>query len=175
MRYFRLSAILVIVLFVFTSCGWEKVKEENKLLNEAKEETSVFFEYLKNEDIESLSNLFSKNKKDTHNLNEEWKSFFEEIDGKITDYDKMAFTETLKNVSKGEITYLVIQAEFKNVKTDTGQVYSEMEYSKIIKSNHDNSSEGIATFTLWKEADKYDNPFIIGGNDSKLKEQNSNS
>ncbi len=168
-------SLFLLELISFSGCGINRVKEETKLLKEAKKETSVFFEFLKNEDIEGLSNLFNQNKKNTHNLNKEWQTFFDDIDGKITDYERMTFTETRKEVSEGKITYLVVQAEFKDVKTDTGQVYGEMKYSKIIKANYDTNLEGINDFTLWKEKDNYDNPFIIGGKGTKLDSQNSNS
>ena len=40
-------------------CGLEKVQEETRLCKTAKEDGKQFFEYLKEEDIQSLSDLFS--------------------------------------------------------------------------------------------------------------------
>ena len=45
MKNFRLSAILVIVLFVFTSCGLKTIKDEDRMVKETKEEAEQLFEY----------------------------------------------------------------------------------------------------------------------------------
>jgi len=157
MRYFRLSAILVIVLFVFTSCSWEKVVEEDRLVNETKEEAKQVFEYLKEEDTSSLSNFFSQKALSDCNP-EEWKIFLEQINGKIIDYETIETFENRRTFSDGNLTYLLLRIEFKNVKTDTGQVYEKMRYSKTAKCDSDPDKEGIN----WLE-------LMIDGNEKTIK------
>ncbi len=144
----QIRKILKTISFVFismlllTSCD-DKVKEESLLCKEAKEEANQVFEYLKKEDIQSLSNLFSENKKTTYNLEDEWKDFFENLDGKIKDYDKLEFDESERTFSDGKLYYLTVNVEFINIETETGHIYEELSYSKILKSESDSDKEGI--------------------------------
>ena len=161
MRYFRLSAILVIVLFVFTSCSWEKVAEEDRLVKEAKDEAEQIFDYLKEEDISSLSTLFSENQRKNYDLEKEWNNFFEQIDGKFLSYEDVSFEENRRTFADNKLTYLVVRIEFKNIKTDTGRIYEKMGYSKTLKSEYDSNNEGISGFSLRKERDKNDNLVMV--------------
>ena len=83
MKQFKISTILLIILLAFTSCSWEKVIEEDRLVNETKEEAEQLFEYLKNEDVENLSSLFCQKQQNEHDLSTEWKEFYSELDDKI--------------------------------------------------------------------------------------------
>ncbi|WP_044975137.1 DUF5104 domain-containing protein [Ruminococcus sp. HUN007] len=139
------SNILVVLtcIIIFCGCGFEKVQEETQLCKEAKEEAKQVFEYLKEEDTSSLSNFFSQKALSDCNLEEEWKIFLEQINGKIIDYETIETFENRRTFSDGNLTYLLLRIEFKNVKTDTGQVYEKMRYSKTAKCDSDPDKEGI--------------------------------
>ena len=154
MRYFRLSAILVIVLFVFTSCSWEKVAEEDRLVKEAKEEAEQIFDYLKEEDISSLSSLFSENQRKNYDLEKEWKTFFEQINSKIIDYETIDVFESQRTFSDDNLSYLLLRIEFKNVKTDSGQIYKKIRYSKTARCISDSDKEGVNWVELIIDGDQ---------------------
>ena len=153
-KSFKLFFLMLICIFILSGCGIENVMEETRLCKEAKEEKDSVFEYLKNEDAKSLSELFSQNEKESHNLEEEWKTFFDEVDGKFVDFDDSSFTEIRRTFSEGKLTFLVVQAQFKDVKTDTGHIYETITYSKTLKSEHDINDEGIDGFSLCKGTDE---------------------
>jgi len=141
-KIIKTISFVFISMLLLTSCD-DKVKEESLLCKEAKEEADQVFEYLKEEDIQSLSELFSPNKQTTYNLEAEWKSFFESLDGKIKDYDCLKFDEAQRTFSDGKLYYLTVNVEFTNIETETGHIYEELSYSKILKSDSNNDEEGI--------------------------------
>ena len=157
MKNFRLSAILVIVLFVFTSCGLKTIKDEDRMVKETKEEAEQLFEYLKNEDVENLSSLFCQKQQNEHDLSAEWKEFYSELDDKILSYDNLSTMVTQRSVKDGQITLLVIKVTFKNITMESGKTYEEMGYSTDVRDNVFPEEEGIGVFalTLEKNDDGY--------------------
>ncbi len=109
-------ALIFISIFILSGCGVKKIMEETRLSKEVKKESTQVFDYLKNEDIKSLSDLFCQNQKDNSDIKEKWKNFYESIDGKILAYDKLSCTETMRTFSDGKLTYLVFRIEYSDVK-----------------------------------------------------------
>jgi len=153
--------LLCISMFLLSGCGVNKVIEETRLCEEAKAEGEQVFEYLKNEDIESLSDLFCQNKKDSANLEEKWQVFFDAIDGKIISYDKYSCEENMRTFSKGELTYLVLAIKYSNIKTDTGKIYEYLTYTTTAKNSNSNLDEGVSNFILLQGKDDNGYPIAI--------------
>ena len=148
MKNFRLSAILVIVLFVFTSCGLKTIKDEDRMVKETKEEAEQLFEYLKNEDIENLSSLFCQKKRDEHDLKNECEEFFEELDDKFVSYEKLETMVTQRTCYHGEIELMVVSVKFKNITMQSGKTYEEINYYTDTRNTNRPEKEGIGALGL---------------------------
>jgi len=153
--------LLCISIFLLSGCGINKVIEETQLYEDTKKEGEQIFEHLKNEDIESLSELFCQNKKDESDLNEKWQVFFDEIDGKIISYDKYSCEENMRTFYKGELTYLVLTVKYSNVKTDTGKIYEQLTYTTTAKDSNNSLKEGVSNFILFLGKDDNGYPIAI--------------
>ena len=153
--------LMVLISVLFTSCGIKKIQDETRLSKEVEKESTQVFDYLKNEDIKSLSDLFCQNQKDNSDIEEKWKIFYESIDGKILAYDKLSCTETMRTFSDGKLTYLVFRIEYSDVKTDTGRIYEKLIYSTTAKDIDDSNEEGISNFILLQGEDENGYPIAI--------------
>ena len=145
---------ILAIMPLLCGCGLEKVQEETQLCKTAKEDGKQFFEYLKEEDIQSLSDLFSENEKNKYDLKKEWKAFFEQIDGNFVSYDEMSFDENQRTFYDNQLSKLIGYVEFTNIKTSTGHIYEKMGYSIILKYSYDSKEEGVSGFSLRKERDE---------------------
>ena len=115
----------------------------------AKKEAEEIFEYIKNEDIPSLVAFFSDDVKDTHDLEHEWKRFFEKIDGKVVSYDSISFPGEGMGVDKdGNIYDSHLSINYNNVKTDTGAVYEQFGYYQTRIDTKKPDRQGINLFTV---------------------------
>ena len=146
--------VIFISLILLCGCGIEKVQEETRLCKEAKKEGIQFFEYLKEEDASSLSSLFSEEVVSDYNLEEEWKTFFEQINSKIIDYETIDVFESQRTFSDDNLSYLLLRIEFKNVKTDSGQIYKKIRYSKTARCISDSDKEGVNWVELIIDGDQ---------------------
>ena len=167
MRKFILSALLVIVTLVFTSCSWEKVVEEDRLVKETKEEAEQFFEYLKNEEADNLSSLFCDEKQNEHDLDTEWKHFFDQLNDKFVSYDNIETMVTQRSVYDGKIERLDVSVTFTNIKMKSGKEYRKMGYYKIVKSDVFPEKIGIGTVKLTLSNDDEELKQIGVGSDQK--------
>ncbi len=154
-------ALIFISIFILSGCGVKKIMEETRLSKEVEKESTQVFDYLKNEDIESLSELFCQNKKDESDLNEKWQVFFDEIDGKIISYDKYSCEENMRTFYKGELTYLVLTVKYSNVKTNTGKIYEQLTYTTTAKDSNNSLKEGVSNFILFLGKDDNGYPIAI--------------
>jgi hypothetical protein len=115
----------------------------------ARKEAEQIFEYLKNEDIASLSALFSQEAKDNHDLEKEWKDFFSRIDGKLTGYGGISFPGEGMGVDKEGVIYdSHLSINFNDSVTDTGTVYKDLGYYQTRINTADPRTEGINVFTV---------------------------
>lgn len=143
----------ILVIAMIASISGCSLKPHLKLV---KQDAKKIFELLKNKDADSLSEYFSDDSKKNHNLKEEWKAFFENIDGNIAEYDEISFGSELEEYREGELYEHNISVIFKNVKTDTGIIYERLTYyiTYVLKDNP--SYEGIDGFVLMTNIDDKD-------------------
>lgn len=114
-----------------------------------KENAEKIFEYLKNEDIDSLCELFSKESQKHHNIRNEWESFFRHVDGKIVSYKSISYpNEGLEKDGNGEVNDSHISVNYAGVTTGNGTVYKEFGYYRVQVSKKDPDSEGLSVFTM---------------------------
>ena len=139
MRTKRLIAIVLMVsmLFSFSSCI--------SLLPSysAKKDTEKYFKYLKNKDIDKLSELFSDDVKDTHDLNKEWEEFFNSIDGNIVSFEKISTGGEEERIDHGKTTYYSVVVNFQNVETDTGKTYENIAFAQHRENKKHPENKGI--------------------------------
>ncbi len=149
------SIVLIMVLCMITGClcgcgsksSADMERWHPKKL--AKQEAADIFEYIKNEDTKSLVALFSDDVKNTHNLDREWKEFFEKIDGKVVSYDSISFPGEGMGVDKdGNIYDSHLSINYNNVKTDTGAVYKQFGYYQTRIDTKKPNRQGINLFTV---------------------------
>ena len=159
---------LIAAAMLFTSCGVvDKLKEKfgevesaidsksEEYLEKhdpkslAKDEAEEIFEYLRAKDIDKLTALFSKSAGSEEGLKNEWKGFFEFIDGNIESYKSLDFPREGMTIDKnGEITDSHLGIRFKKVTTDNGMVY-DIGYFQTRKYPKNNDIEGINLFYVY--------------------------
>ena len=150
MRIKRFGALVLCVLMALQLFGCALIKNiKNDPKNLEKPDAEKIFEYIKDEDIDSLCELFSPEVKKNHDLEKEWEEFFEKMDGKAVSYDKIKFmNEGVGTDKDGEVYKMHVGINYNNVKTDKGTVYKEFGYQHIRVSKSDPDSEGLLTFTM---------------------------
>ncbi len=163
----KITAITLASAMLFTSCGVvDKLKEKfgevesaidsksEEYLEKydpkslAKDEAEEIFEYLKAKDIDKLTALFSKSAGSEEGLKNQWKKFFESIDGNIESYKSLDFPGEGMTIDKnGEITDSHLDIEYKKVTTDKGAEY-EIGYYQTRKYPKNTDIEGINLFCI---------------------------
>jgi len=154
---------VIVFLFLLNGCGHYDVfknsvqdsstKSSSRLYeynpaNKAKKEAEIYFEYLKEKDIQSLNKLFSLEVQNNHNLEKEWATFFEAIDGNIVSYKKISIHGEEMNVDDRIVTFSALTIRFEDVQTDTGKTYELIDYREIrVDANH-SKAEGINLFSV---------------------------
>ncbi|MCR5543511.1 MAG: DUF5104 domain-containing protein [Eubacterium sp.] len=141
--------MLVLLLMLLSGCGSTADLERTNPKKLAKKEAEEIFEYIKAEDINSLVALFSHDVQKTHNLKEEWKNFFEKLDGKAISYESVSFPGEGMGVDKdGNIYDSHLSINYNNVKTDNGTTYTEFGYFQTRIDTAHPDREGINVFTF---------------------------
>ena len=84
MKIRKAVSFLIVIVTAFSLFGCKAFGDDPKRIE--KEDAVQIFEYLKNEDIDSLCGLFSKEASAKHSIRSEWESFFARVDGKIVSY-----------------------------------------------------------------------------------------
>ena len=132
-----------------TESGYSDRLERTAPKKLARKEAEQIFEYLKNEDIASLTALFSQDAKDNHDLEKEWKDFFSRIDGKFTGYGGISFPGEGMGVDKEGVIYdSHLSINYNDSVTDTGAVYTQIGYYQTRINTADPRIEGINIFTV---------------------------
>lgn len=150
----RITALLMSIVMLFSLSACQIVDNAAKIINDdpktgEREYAEQVFEYLKNEDIDSLCELFAPDVRSKHNLEYEWKIFFEHMDGKIVSYKGLEYPgEGLEKDKDGEVNDSHISVNFAGVKTDNGTVYEEFGYYHVKVSGDDPDSVGLFVFTM---------------------------
>ena len=129
----------------------------------AHKDADVIFELIKNEDIDKLSQLFSNEVKQEHDLKEEWQSFFENIDGNIVDYDDISYGAESEGYNEGKLYKQSICVILEKPKTDTGTVYEEIVYyqTRVFTKNPDR--EGINGLKLLTSVEEGEYNYLYVG------------
>ena len=146
----RISAIVLCALMSFQIFGCALIKNaKNDPKKLEKPDAEKIFEYIKDEDIDSLCDLFSHEVKKNHDLEKEWEDFFEKMDGKAVSYKKISFpNEGVGTDKDGEVYKMHVAVNYNNLKTDKGTVYKQFGYQHIRVSKSDPDSVGLLTFTM---------------------------
>ena len=150
MRIKRFGALVLCALMALQLFGCALIKNvKNDPKNLEKPDAEKIFEYIKDEDIDSLCDLFSPEVKKNHDLEKEWEDFFEKMDGKAVSYKKISYpNEGEGKDENGEVYKMHVAVNYNSVKTDKGTVYKQFGYQHIRVSKSDPDSVGLLTFTM---------------------------
>jgi hypothetical protein len=163
----RITALLMSLVMLFPLSGCQIVDNVSKSIkddpkNGEKEYAEQVFEYLKNEDIDSLCELFAPEVSVEHSLESEWKYFFDHVDGKIISYKGLKYPgEGLEKNKDGKVCDSHISVNYAGAKTDSGTVYEEFGYYHVKVSRDGPDSVGMTVFTM-KDPDT-GNWITVGG------------
>jgi hypothetical protein len=150
----RFTALLMSLVMLFPLSGCQIVDNVSKSIkddpkNGEKEYAEQVFEYLKNEDIDSLCELFAPEVSVEHSLESEWKYFFDHVDGNIVSYKGLKYPgEGIGKDQDGEVYDSHISVNYSEVKTDNGTVYEEFGYYHVKVNRDDPDSVGLVLFTM---------------------------
>ena len=146
----RVGALVLCALMALQLFGCALIKNvKNDPKNLEKLDAEKIFEYIKDEDIDSLCDLFSPEVKKNHDLEKEWEDFFEKMDGKAVSYKKISYpNEGEGKDENGEVYKMHVAVNYNNLKTDKGTVYKQFGYQHIRVSKSDPDSVGLLTFTM---------------------------
>ena len=164
----RLFACAIVSLVFLNGCGNDvsstgdvqnrpavKASREKEYYPEknAKKEAAEYFEYLREKDIQSLNALFSSDVQASHDLQKEWEAFFGALEGNIVSYEKISYAGEEVRIDERKVSYSDITIRYENVKTDTGKLYSRLDYRQLRVDNAHPDAEGISIFSLAVPAD----------------------
>ena len=148
LKKFVVMVTVCAVLLTCASCGNAHPAQP------AKKEAVKYFEYIKNKDIKKLNSLFSKEVRDTHDLDKEWEEFYAAIDGNIVSYERIRSGGEEVWTDKGRVTYSVVSIGIDNVVTDTGKTYESIGFFQVRVNKKHPECEGINLFSLEISYDK---------------------
>ena len=147
-------SLLICIVIAFSLSGCSFINRARKTVEEdpkhiEKDNAVQIFEYLKNEDIDSLCGLFSKEAEAKHSIRSEWERFFKHVDGKIVSYKSIKYPgEGLGKDKNGEVYDSHISVNYVDVTTDNGTVYKEFGYYRVQVSKNDPDSVGLSVFSM---------------------------
>lgn len=154
MNFRRIMALLMSLVMLFSLSGCQVLENAARIIsddpkNGEREYADQVFEYLKNEDIDSLCELFAPEVSEDHSLKSEWKYFFDHVDGKIVSYKSLKYPNEGKGTDKdGEVYDSHISVDYVGVRTDNGTVYEKFGYFHVKVSRDDPDSVGMTVFTM---------------------------
>ena len=154
MRIKKHVALFMSLVMLFSLSGCQIVDNAVKTIKDdpkygEKEYAEQVFEYLKNEDIDSLCGLFAPEVSADHSLKSEWKYFFDHVDGKIVSYKSLRYpNEGQGNDKDGEVYDSHISVDYVGVRTDNGTVYEIFGYFHVKVSRDDPDSVGMTVFSM---------------------------
>ena len=154
MRIKKVLALMMSLVLAFPMFGCTFIDRavkayEDDPKRDEKEYAEQVFEYLKNEDIDSLCELFAPEVSVEHSLESEWKYFFDHVDGNIVSYKGLKYPgEGIGKDQDGEVYDSHISVNYSEVKTDNGTVYEEFGYYHVKVNRDDPDSVGLVLFTM---------------------------
>ena len=154
MRIKKVLALLMSLVIAFSVFGCAfidravKAYEDDPKRNE-REYAEQVFEFVKNEDIDSLCELFAPEVSENHSLRAEWKYLFSHMDGKAVSYKSLKYPdEGLRKDKDGEVYDSHISVNYNGVRTDNGTKYQQFGYYRVKVNRNDPDSEGMHVFTM---------------------------
>ena len=132
----KLLCMVMVLLFTLSISGCYFM-QYSKLKRKESENAKEFFNYLKDEDIDGLVNMFSDDIRDSFDLEECWEEFFDVVDGDIESYDRYHVTYLEQFIDDGKITRCLLKVEFSGVTTDEGVEYDTLEYQTYVVHSDD--------------------------------------
>ena len=154
MRIKKIIALLMCLVMALPLFGCSFIENavdrfKNDPKKQEKADAEQIFEYLKEEDIDSLCELFSPEVRKTHSLKSEWKYFFKKLDGNVVSYKKLQYQNEGYGVDKdGEVYDSHFSVNYSGVKTDNGTVYKQFGFYHVRVNKNDPDSEGLQVFTM---------------------------
>lgn len=154
MRINKYAALFMSLVMLVSLSGCQIVDNAVKVIKDdpkygEEEYAEQVFEYLKNEDIDSLCGLFAPEVSVDHSLKSEWKYFFDHVDGKIVSYKSLRYPNEGQGKDKdGEVYDSHISVDYVGVRTDNGTVYEKFGYFHVKVSRDDPDSVGMTVFSM---------------------------
>ena len=156
----RIISLVLISVIVLCTGGCYAIRDYKMRRNERKTANKVF-EYLQEEDTDSLEGLFSEEADDNNDIEEQLDDFFDAIDGRIESYDHVNITVTEKWIDNYQVTYALISVVFYEVTTDTGTEYHFIEYQNIVIDEDNPDELGLFSIRVLGQDDDID--LTVGG------------
>ena len=150
-------SLIICVLFAGSVCGCY-IGADAKLRRREHKTALKLFEYIQDEDIDSLVEMFAEDTADHHDLEQEWEDFFDEVDGDIESYGRLQVSVVEEWVDDWKTTRAMLQVTFSDVTTDEGTVYDELCYTSYAVHS-DPDMVGINVLELSSDNDD----IIVGG------------
>ena len=138
-------SLIAVFVVVFCTCGCLRNSDYN-LRRQERVFANQLFDYLQDEDVDSLEDLFSGQVSADNDIETELEVFFASIDGDIESYDHIQITVSEKNVDNHQVTLAMMHVVFYDVVTDSGTEYDYVVYERFVIA--DDNSEDIGLFSI---------------------------
>lgn len=154
MRIRKVMALMMSLVIAFPVCSCAFIDRavkayEDDPKRDEREYAEQVFEYVKNEDIDSLCELFAPEVSVDHSVRSEWKYFFDHMDGNAVSYKSLSYPdEGIGKDKDGEVYESHISVNYKGVKTGNGTEYKQFGYYRVQVNSNDPDSVGMHVFTM---------------------------
>lgn len=118
------------------------------------------FQYLKDNDYESIKMLFCETTQKDHDLDSELDHMNNLFKGNVLSYDKIRVTNSGSAVNKGKTENSHVSINIENIITDTGDRFS-VSFYELIEYPENSDHEGIQQLSLWT-GDEQEDRYIVG-------------
>jgi len=151
----RIISIVILFafnIFVFTGC----THDSNYIPPDemARLQSVSVMEYIKNEDIDGLKNMFCNKVSSSHDLDKEISDAISFMQSKILSYDPPKGTVGSKEIKSGETIKMKFYCTAENIKTDKDSTYS-LTFTSYAVCEEDPSKVGITYLRIIKENDEF--------------------
>ncbi len=149
------------MIFCLTACASVINELKDSIENEkhAKELSEEVVEYINNDDVEGMKELFCEYYQNNFELEEEIEEFFDSIDGKIISYE-FEYSGEIGSIRDGKWTKQSSLIDLDNIKTDSDNEY-HIFISEYLVYKEDKMKEGVFDFELRNSERKKLHQFII--------------
>ena len=155
----RVFVLVLCVAVMFGTCGCY-LGSAAKERKSAHRKALKFFEYIKDENIDKLTDMFSDDSRSEYDVEEQWEHFFDSVDGQIKSYGDLKDTDSEVWYDGGKVTHAVIRVRFTDVVTDEGVRYDEIGYDHVI-TDSDKDAVGIMVLEILDSEEE--SVAVVGG------------